>query len=35
MDGHATGDSGSVLLTASYYKENEYIWFRPGDLNGF
>ena len=29
------GESFSVSLDVSYHKEQEYIWFRGGDLNGF
>ena len=26
---------GSVSLDAAYHREQDYIWFRGGDLNGF
>ena len=29
------GDPRLVSLDASYRKEQEYIWFRDGNLNGF
>ena len=29
------GDPRSMSLGASYHKEQEYIWFMGGDLNGF
>ena len=37
--GHAPGgplsDPWSMSLYAPHYKEQEYIWFMGGDLNGF
>ena len=37
--GHAPGgplwDPWSMSLNAPHYKEQEYIWFMGGDLNGF
>ena len=37
--GHAPGgppgDPWSMSLNAPYHKEQEYIWFMGGDLNGF
>ena len=30
-----SGDPRSVSLDALYHKEQEYIWFMGGDLNGF
>ena len=33
--GHAPGDPLSTSLDASYHKEQEYIWFKGGDLNSF
>ena len=37
--GHDTGgplcDPWSMSLNASHHKEQEYIWFIGGDLNGF
>ena len=37
--GHAPeeppGVPRSMLLNALYHKEQEYIWFMGGDLNGF
>ena len=37
--GHAPGgplwDPWSVSLNAPHHKEQEYIWFMGGDLNGF
>ena len=32
---HTTGDPWSVSLNESHQKEQIYIWFRGGDLNGF
>ena len=29
------GDLRSVSLNAFYHKEQKYIWFSGGDLNGF
>ena len=29
------GDPWLVPLNAPYHKEQEYIWFRGGDLNSF
>ena len=33
--GKTPGDPKLKWLNASYHKEQEYIWFRAGDLNGF
>ena len=32
---HPMGGNLSVSLDLSYHKEDEYIWFRGGDLNDF
>ena len=29
------GTQGSMSLNAAYHKEQQYIWFMGGDLNGF
>ena len=29
------GDVRSVSMDAAYHVEQDYIWFRGGDLNGF
>ena len=33
--GHVPGGLRLVSLDASYYKKQQYIWFRGGDLNSF
>ena len=33
--GISPGESWSMSLNSSYHKEQQYIWFRGGDLNGF
>ena len=29
------GAQGSMSLNVAYHKEQQYIWFMGGDLNGF
>ena len=35
MSGMPLGISQIVLLNASYYKKNEYIWLKGGGQNSF